>query len=448
MKKIFTLLASVAFMAISSNAAEVTINGIVYSNEEYSLLENEAIVLNYTADLPAAMVIEDEVEIEGVKHKVVKIADRLFSNNTSKRGTITSVKLPAGLKSIGNYAFEDCSNLETVTGIPTSNLENMGNRVFNGTKWISNLTGEGVYLFGGWAIAHVGEVPETLVIPNATVGICEGFLREGSPNGTYYKVKTLVLNEGLKSIEYRAFDSNYNLTEVNIPASLEYLHDEAFYNCGALEAYNVAEENSTYCSDNGVLFMKTSKDLAKYPEGKPDESYATPEYCNDILSSAFYGVIHLKSLVVSEGVTHIFSHAIRAMGNLETIDLPSTIVALGAASFFNCRNLKTIICRATEVPSFDGYGMDASTYDNTIVYVPGESLEAYKAHSGWGKFNNGGARDNIKTLDQLTGVDNIASEDAVEVARYDMLGRQLAQPVKGVNIIKMSNGTTKKVIVK
>ena len=38
--------------------------------------------------------------------------------------------------------------------------------------------------------------------------------------------------------------------------------------------------------------------------------------------------------------------------------------------------------------------------------------------------------------------------DATEVARYDIYGRQLSQPTTGINIIKMSNGTTKKTIVK
>ena len=39
-------------------------------------------------------------------------------------------------------------------------------------------------------------------------------------------------------------------------------------------------------------------------------------------------------------------------------------------------------------------------------------------------------------------------EDVVEVARYAINGTRLAAPVKGVNIVKMSDGTVKKVIVK
>lgn len=48
------------------------------------------------------------------------------------------------------------------------------------------------------------------------------------------------------------------------------------------------------------------------------------------------------------------------------------------------------------------------------------------------------------------GIDNVTtgSEEAVEVARYALDGTLLSAPAKGVNIVKMSDGTTKKVVVK
>ena len=46
------------------------------------------------------------------------------------------------------------------------------------------------------------------------------------------------------------------------------------------------------------------------------------------------------------------------------------------------------------------------------------------------------------------GVESIEMGNAVEVARYDIYGRQLTEPTKGINIVQYSNGTMKKVIVK
>jgi len=41
-----------------------------------------------------------------------------------------------------------------------------------------------------------------------------------------------------------------------------------------------------------------------------------------------------------------------------------------------------------------------------------------------------------------------ASEDATENARYDIQGRKIAQPQKGINIIRYSDGSTRKVLIK
>jgi len=47
-----------------------------------------------------------------------------------------------------------------------------------------------------------------------------------------------------------------------------------------------------------------------------------------------------------------------------------------------------------------------------------------------------------------TGVEGVGMDDVIEVARYDIFGRQLTAPTLGINIVQYSNGTVKKVIVK
>lgn len=47
-----------------------------------------------------------------------------------------------------------------------------------------------------------------------------------------------------------------------------------------------------------------------------------------------------------------------------------------------------------------------------------------------------------------SGIENVETNGAKEVGRYDIYGRLLTEPTKGVNIVKMSDGTTRKVMVK
>ena len=47
-----------------------------------------------------------------------------------------------------------------------------------------------------------------------------------------------------------------------------------------------------------------------------------------------------------------------------------------------------------------------------------------------------------------SGIDVLTSSDATVVARYTLDGRVISAPQAGVNIVKMSDGTVKKVLVK
>lgn len=462
MKKIITLFTLFALVVLHAFATKVTVQGVVYGNknEHSGLKEGEAAVIDYTDDLTADMVIEDEVEINGVKHRVVEIIDGLFTYKRSHRDVITSLRLPAGLKKVGRYAFEDCKNLETITGIPTSNLDYMGNRVFNGTKWIKSLAGEGVYLFGGWAISHIGEVPQNVVMPAATIGICEGFLK--TTGYSYINVKTLQLNEGLKELNYRAFGGCYYLKVVNIPASVEKIDSEAFEGCGIAE-YNVAEGNTVYSAEDGILYNIDKTKLLAYPAKKDAESFTTPAGVTELGSHAFYGS-SLKKLVISEGITYVPDQAIREMASLDSLSLPSTLTKMGYGTFYSCNKLKTIVLHAVEVPTYYGTDLSASNFDNTILYVPEESLTAYQADAKWGKLNNEGARDNIQSIQLLekedegegegsgegegtgegegsgegdtTAIESVyADESSASTAVYDLAGRPVKNASKGIYIM-------------
>ena len=72
-------------------------------------------------------------------------------------------------------------------------------------------------------------------------------------------------------------------------------------------------------------------------------------------------------------------------------------------------------------------------YVRVYLFVPGDGLCAY---------------DIVDT--SICGVDGvgISQSEVTEVARYDLFGRLLSQPAQGVNIVRMSDGTTRKVIVK
>ena len=237
---------------VQLNAAVVEIDGVNYSNEGNGLADGEAIIsgINH-GSIPAEVVIPEKVTINGVEYTVARIHREAFAYNS----TITSVTLPAGLKYIDNYAFSQCSNLAEIKGFPEK-LDYVGHATFNNTKWLSDLKDTaptGFYLIGGWVLGYVGEMPETLTFPNNSIGICDCFATRISYNNSY-SIKKVVLNEGLKYINYDAFEYFIGLTEMNIPASLEVIEDEAFDCCYNIEQYTVAEGNANFSAVNGILY--------------------------------------------------------------------------------------------------------------------------------------------------------------------------------------------------
>ena len=424
-KALAVLLYSLTFVQL--NAAVVEIDGVNYSNEGNGLADGEAIIsgINH-GTIPAEVVIPEKVTINDVEYTVARIHREAFAYNS----TITSVTLPAGLKYIDNYAFSQCSNLAEIKGFPEK-LDYVGHAAFNNTKWLSNLNDtapEGLYLIGGWALGYVGEIPETLTFPDKTIGICDVFATRIAYT-SYYNVKKVVLNEGLKYINYDAFEYFIGLTEVNLPASLEVIESEAFDCCFNIERFTVADGNANFTALDGVLYNKEKTKLILYPCGKAETNVVVNENVTEIEEYAFYGAQYIKSLTIPEGITTIPNQMIRQMSSLETVILPSTVNYFGFGIFVQCNKLKDIVLYAEETPEY--WGEDLSLLTETTLYVPETSIDAYKAHEYWGKMLN------IKPIGEYSGVENIdLDKSSTDNAIYNIQGQRITSPQPGSIYIK------------
>ncbi len=104
--------------------------------------------------------------------------------------------------------------------------------------------------------------------------------------------------------------------------------------------------------------------------------------------------------------------------------------------------LATLLPDITEIAAYDNVGMNTAidiTPDGR--YIAGFAMDENYAYNGY-VIDIGSEAAGVKAVKVADG------EAAVEVARYAINGTRLTAPVKGVNIVKMSDGTVKKVIVK
>lgn len=168
--------------------------------------------------------------------------------------------------------------------------------------------------------------------------------------------------------------------------------------------------------------------------------YGNKYTSNDKLGDyAFYRCSRLTNLILPSSVTEIGDNAFRVSG-LTSLTIPSSVTSIGESAFSCCYGLTSIYVYTKKIPEL-GYNVFLGCYpENCTVYVPKGTYDAYKS-SEFGYFEK------IVEFD-AAGIDKVTtSTDVKEVSRYSANGQRLSAPAKGLNIVKYSDGSVKKVVV-
>ncbi|WP_317576135.1 leucine-rich repeat domain-containing protein [Segatella copri] len=211
----------------------------------------------------------------------------------------------------------------------------------------------------------------------------------------------------ITKIDYRAFKDCRNLKNVNIHAGITSIGKGAFQNCDRLEKINI------------------------------------PIGITEIKEKTFYNCSALKTINIPEGVTRIEDYAFDGIQFLLSVTFPSTLQYLSAYAFcdsFNSSHLTAYFYgkKPPVVPHW--WSIDY----RTVIYVPKGTAEDYYMVL---KESFPVDRNQIVEFD-ATGIDKVTiSTDTKEVSRYSVNGQRLSAPTKGLNIVKYSDGSVKKVAV-
>ena len=261
---------------------------------------------------------------------------------------------------------------------------------------------------------------------------------------------SLNLPAGITSIGSRAFYGCSGLTSLNLPADITYIGLYAFYGCSGLTSLTIPTGVSII---NEYAFYDCSS-LTRLD---------LPSSIREIYHSAFMNCRNLTSLTIPSNVTYISSRAFSGCSSLKNITLPTRIFGIGDNAFYGCSNLNSLtlsyelreineyaFCDCNGLTSIYVYadkvpkmredvfkGCDAK---KCTIYVPKGTYGDYRS-SEFGYFEN------IVEFD-ATGIDKTTTSiDVEEVSRYSVNGQRLVGPTKGLNIVKYSDGSVKKVAV-
>ena len=319
--------------------------------------DHTATVANYDNNTPDGVIdIPDTVISGGQTYPVTAIGVSAFGSFSTPIN-VSSVFIPATVRSIGSHAFIYCNALTTVTFAEGSQLKSIGSNAFWGSEHLYPRFKEikipdSVETIGNGAFRHCQNL-ERITLPSALQTLS---------NGTFYGCAALsevTFPASLKTIEKSAFGYCRNLSEVKLPASLTTIQSYVFNGCSALKTvfydgslaqwnHITANNDADNDADKDVLgyscpSLVTGDYTAQFISVKDDPfAYPPPKTVTITKYTGTESTVILPSTISSWPVTKIGEDALKDNTTITSVTIPASVTEIGSNAFAGCTNLTSV----------------------------------------------------------------------------------------------------------
>jgi len=298
-----------------------------------------------------------------IPNSVTSIGSSAFTYCTS----LTSCTIGSGVVSIGNRAFYNCKGVIRINATTPPTIQNNTFDVYGNQYNFIYVPQNSYDLYinaENWSkyanrIVYEGMNYKAMLFGEGEVVVCDG-----NPElsvGQKYRLTAVSIGDCVTSIGNNAFRYCDSLTSVEIPDSVTSIGDYAFEGLSGLTTINIPDSVTSFGS--GIFSGCTS---------------LNPVYNSDyfIYLSQYYE----GSYTIPNGISKVHQGSFENCSGLTSVEMPDSVTSIGGYAFSGCTSLTSVTVRAATPPTLGG-----SVFPNSIVgiYVPSDSVDVYKAASGW-----------------------------------------------------------------
>ncbi len=373
---------------------------------------------------------------------------------------LTSITIPNSVTSIGDYAFSGCSGLTSIT-IPNSVTE-IGYRTFEGCSGLTSITIPNSVTEIGYRTFEGCSGLTSITIPNSVTEIGYRTFEGCSSLNEVYNEATTPQN-----LSFNPY-FNYTTATLHVPAGTKELYQAADYwknftNIVEMSIEPIVDETVIEFDDKDYIVDNTPVDLNntvindmyismdnKSDVNNPDGFYDSTDKCiviNKATSASAIETAVASDLGSSDFTSNFTGMVIEVNGkgsikiNALTVGNNKLAVKIGSA------DAKTYT-QATKGDVTINYDVT----ENTYVYI--YAVDANNQQQSLSMDITDTSDNSVKVYSVTVTPDATAIETVTEATIptavfgkvYSIDGKQFSQPQKGLNILKMSDGTTRRVV--